>query len=716
VSARVRPGRRELLTVGVALYCALVAIVLGLLVVSGLTGPERDAVVGSVRDQAGVLVVVAVLGGAGFLALVTTMVGWYTTTARRLAAETRVLLYANPDLRVDRSGPPELAELADAIGQLADQRRVAGREVAAQVDAARASLEQERNRLAALMAELAVAVVVCTVDGRILLYNTAARSLADDGDAVVGLGRSVFDLVDPDLIAYALGRFTAGALQAQVATTLRGQQVLRVHLGAVRGTDDVVEGLVLVLEDLTERLRRSDRRDALQRDLTERTRAALDSIQAAIETVVDHPDLAAGERGQLLGIVRDETRGLGRQVERWVAESADYLGADWLRTEISGHDLLAVVERAVQRGGIVEVGSVPTTEPMWVRADSHALAQAATHLAGHLHNGYGVEAVMLMVTCRNGQADLELRWDRRAPTPAQFEEWLDEPLPGSAAGSAREVVARHGGEISYDVDPAGSATLRLLLPLAEATTLPAVRPDPPADTPSGGASRPEFYDFQLFDWAEESTAWLDRPLAAVGYTVFDTETTGLDPAQGDEIVSVSAVRVVNGRLLRTETFERLVDPQRSVPAASTAFHGLTADLLAGQPTIDAVLPAFARYAHDTVLVGHNVGFDLQFFRLKEARTGVRFGQPVLDTLLLDAALHPDHDGHSLEAIAGRLGVALAGRHTATGDALITAEVFVRLLGVLEQRGIATVGDAVEMSRATLQARSGRSLYGESTAP
>ena len=74
-------------------------------------------------------------------------------------------------------------------------------------------------------------------------------------------------------------------------------------------------------------------------------------------------------------------------------------------------------------------------------------------------------------------------------------------------------------------------------------------------------------------------------------------------------------------------------------------------MLTGQPTLDTVLPEFARYAADTVLVGHNVGFDMQFLRLQEERTGVRFTQPVLDTLLLDAAMHPDHDEHSLEAIA-----------------------------------------------------------------
>ena len=101
---------------------------------------------------------------------------------------------------------------------------------------------------------------------------------------------------------------------------------------------------------------------------------------------------------------------------------------------------------------------------------------------------------------------------------------------------------------------------------------------------------------------------------------------------------------------------------------------------------------------------------MRLLREKEDRTGVRFAQPVLDTLLLDAALHPDHEQHSLEAIAGRLGVQVVGRHTALGDALVTAEVFIRLLTLLEQRGIGTLGEALAASRATLHARLDRSAY------
>jgi len=728
----------------VAAYGVAAVVVLGMLVRSGLAPSQRAAVADAVAGQAAALVVVGVLAVAGFVALVTWVVGRYAGTARRLAADTRLLLHANPDHRLERSGPPELVELAAAVEELAEQRRVAEREVAVQVSAARSDLEEERNRLATLMAELAVAVLVCNVEGRILLYNAAARSVLAD-DAAVGLGRSVFGVVDRGLLAYAVDRIAAGSTDAHVATTVRGNQVLQVRVGAVRGPDGAVSGFVLILEDLTDRMLTSDRRDALLRQLTEGTRASLGSIQAAIETVVDYPDMEPDERSQFLGIVRDETRGLGGQVERWVAESAGYLGADWLLTEISGADLLAVVTRALQREGTVEVqgGATAEGEPeplqggVWVRADSHALAQAAVHLAGRLHAELGVDAVVVVLELPGHHAQLGVRWHRPAPAapePEAFQAWLDQPLTGGAAASVRDVVERHGGEIWCAGGPDDSAQVSILLPLTEAGRATAVSqsvsqsvspsvsssvssPPRKGTGPGAGtpriASRPEFYDFQLFDRVEESAAWQDRLLGEIAYTVFDTETTGLEATGGDEIISVGAVRVVNGRLLRQETFERLVDPQRRVPAASTAVHGITGDMLVGQPTIDTVLPDFARYAQDTVLVGHNVGFDMQFLRLKESRTGVRLTQPVLDTLLLDSAVHPDHEEHSLEAIAARLGVDVLGRHTALGDALVTGEVFVRLLNLLRQRGVTTVGEAAEASRATLHARLDRSMYGGS---
>jgi len=186
--------------------------------------------------------------------------------------------------------------------------------------------------------------------------------------------------------------------------------------------------------------------------------------------------------------------------------------------------------------------------------------------------------------------------------------------------------------------------------------------------------------------------------------ILDTETTGLDPSAGDEIISLSAVRIVNGRLLRQEIFDQLVDPRRPLSRESIAIHGITPGMLEGQPTIDRVLPRFAQFAEDTVLVGHNVAFDMRFLQLKEERTGVRFIQPVLDTLLLSVVVHPNLEEHALEANAQRFGIPVLGRHTSLGDAMVTGEIFIKLIPLLASRGIVTLKDAIAACERTFLAR------------
>jgi len=197
---------------------------------------------------------------------------------------------------------------------------------------------------------------------------------------------------------------------------------------------------------------------------------------------------------------------------------------------------------------------------------------------------------------------------------------------------------------------------------------------------------------------------LDRPLDSLLYTAFDTETTGLQPSNGDEIIQIGALHVVDGHLQAGHAFEALIDPKRPINPESEKVHGITSAMLAGKPTIATVLPQFREFCGDSVLLGHNVAFDMRFLQIKEESTGVVFGQPVVDTLLLSAVAYPNQVHHSLESSMALLGVEIEHRHSAYSDAVATAQVFIKLLPLLAERGIITLRQAIEASKKTPYAR------------
>jgi DNA polymerase-3 subunit epsilon len=373
-----------------------------------------------------------------------------------------------------------------------------------------------------------------------------------------------------------------------------------------------------------------------------------------------------------------------------------------------GADLAAAAARRIEAAGGCRVALAEIDGALWLKVDSYSVIQVLVHLALRLEQAFGTMRLTLRLapSAPTGPGAGRARLDLVLPVQPMSTEtviaWETEPLEGSGGASGaptlRDVVQRHGGAFWFERDrPRQRALFRLLLPLAgDAAPLEAaavVKHD----------SRPEYYDFDLFS-AQPGAELGERALRELTCTVFDTETTGLEPSQGDKIIQIGATRVVAGKLRRQDSFEQLVDPERALSEAGIAVHGIRPEMLKGQPVIAQVLPAFHAFAADSVLVAHNAAFDMRFLQLEEAAGGVRFAMPVLDTLLLSAVLHPEQASHRLEAIAERLGVPVLGRHTALGDAMVTAEVFVKMIPLLEAAGIRTLAQALAASRQTYLAR------------
>jgi DNA polymerase-3 subunit epsilon len=188
------------------------------------------------------------------------------------------------------------------------------------------------------------------------------------------------------------------------------------------------------------------------------------------------------------------------------------------------------------------------------------------------------------------------------------------------------------------------------------------------------------------------------PLAACRYVVFDLETTGLKPSQGDRIVAIGAVRLEHGRVNETDHFATFCNPGRPIPPESTAIHGITDSMVRDAiPWPDAVA-AFHAYAGDSVLVAHNAGFDLTCLHAAEARAGVVFDMPALCSLRLSQWLDPDQTDHSLDALAVRHGLVVSGRHDALGDAIATAHLFAAMLRRAELCGVQDLEDLMRRTR------------------
>jgi DNA polymerase-3 subunit epsilon len=713
------------LAIAFAITLAIVAVVVGLaggVVWSGLEPESRAAVVEMLTPRAGLIIFVGLLGiGVAAVAL-QPAVRSYLTEARRLAEEARIMLAANPEYRIQRAGSSGLRELGAVLNEFAGRMHDLRKEVDAKIVLARASVEEERNRLAALMSELTQGVLVCNREGRILLYNERARQLFAGGEmgnaTLVGLGRSIFGVIDRNLVGHGLDTVARRSAKGDPSpvvhflTTTRGGQLLRVHMAPVRGLaqpgsagtaeQQDVTGFVLTLDDVTRAIEDDARRDRVLQSLTEGSRAPLANIRAAVESLLDYSDMDETQRSRFLRVIADESRELSERLDRTMHDHADSLRTRWPLENVLGADLVGAAQRQIEARVGLRIGLDDVDPSIHLEADSYSFIQALAYLAGRLKRDLGVNEAWIRLGQSGRNAELDLLWRGAPPSGAKLLSWEDEPMRGGGQESplsVRNVIDRHAGEVWHRIDPdARKSYFRFLIPVASTAARPAH-----AEAPAV-SSRPEYYDFDLFHQPGQTADVDVRPLAELAYTVFDTETTGLDPSAGDEIIAIGAVRIVNRRLLRHEVFEQLVDPRRSIKPESVAIHGITSEMLEGQPSIERVLPAFRAFSEDTVLVAHNAAFDMRFLQVKEEVTGVRFTQPVLDTLLLSEVLHPNQKLHQLEAIADRLGIAVVGRHTALGDAIVTAEVLLRMLPLLAERGIHTLGEARNASQRTYYAR------------
>jgi DNA polymerase III subunit epsilon len=576
----------------------------------------------------------------------------------RLAADMRARAHADVSAGIDHAPARYLGDLAPAAAAVAANLTETRNAMALAAGRENAQLLRQKSRLEALLAEVPDGVLFCTPDHTIALYNGRAADILGHTEAL-GLNRPISHLLMPGPVMQAYHRLldasdTDGA--DILCATTHGARLLeaRIKLLFLEGQETKHPGYVLSLRDVSGDLKvHSERAHLLTR--------LLDGVEAAL------PVLPEPQKSTLTALVAEIGLRKSATDTQW-----------WPMEAVPASDLAAALTARLERKDIALTTDLPARR---LRCDGFALTRLLERLALGW-SGLGADGLVLRVAALGDTAaTLSLEAPGPVPDPAQLDDWLSDPLsPGFAAFSGHDVELTHGTRVTIGTGADARAALQLSVPLARSTA-----PDRP---------RAMEYDFDLLH-ADLPKELSDAALNQLNFVVFDTETTGLNPAV-DEICQIAAVRVVNGRIRSGECFDMLINPGRKIPQASIDVHHVTNEMVADAPGVAETLTRFHRFANNAVLVAHNAPFDMAFLQRREAEIGRRFDQPILDTVLLSAILFGQSAEHTLDALCDRLAISIPekDRHTAIGDAIGTADAFAKMIPMMQAAGLPTLGDTI----------------------
>ncbi|MGD9330439.1 MAG: exonuclease domain-containing protein [Desulfobacterales bacterium] len=651
----------------------------------------------------------------------------YILPLNRLPEEIEIIHTVNSSHRIKREGSKLVNLVIDAINENANHYQALECNISSRVTDAKSELEKEKNILAVIMSELPEGVLICNRDGQILFYNKqtkrffTAKKETPSGETAAsyprrqepypffGLGRSVFEIIDRNLISHALDEINeklesgAATVASYFVVVAKDGRHLRTEMVPVLTHERQFTGFILIFSDISTQMESDSRTDLLLQSMSGGIRAALAGLHAAVETMMEFPDMSPDKVQEFNRIIYYESLKIGKILSQHSRKHRSRPRSPWPLIETRADTMLEKI--AVKAKHLLQLQFVPEIydEDLQLSTDSFAFTLAVLFLLQRLSDESDTREFSCRVAKTNGLINFDLRWQGKPIRMETIRRWEEKVLSLPEMGlplTLGEVIRFHNAEFwPYTRASHGWSVLRIIIPALppasfEMTRQPTIIPD----------SRPEFYDFDLFNQPGQDPAIDNCLLTELTYTVFDTETTGLDPRGGDEIISIGAVRIVNHRLMADDRFEQLVNPMRPLRWESIQIHGIQEETLRHQPVIATVLPRFHQFAENTILVAHNAAFDMRMLQMKEEQTGVRFENPVLDTMLLSSIVHPAQENHNLSTIAQRLGIDVTGRHTAMGDALATAQMFLKLIPLLELKGIRTLRQARLASEKTFFAR------------
>ncbi|URN94387.1 MAG: exonuclease domain-containing protein [Candidatus Pristimantibacillus lignocellulolyticus] len=193
---------------------------------------------------------------------------------------------------------------------------------------------------------------------------------------------------------------------------------------------------------------------------------------------------------------------------------------------------------------------------------------------------------------------------------------------------------------------------------------------------------------------QRRTSALDATLDSLEVVVFDLETTGFSPNNGDEIISFGAVSVRGGKIIEEESFYSLVNPKRNIPLNISELTGISNEMVKDAPDLIQVLSSFMSFIGKRILVAHASGHDKQFLNQALWRTSkTNLNHRVIDTIMLAKWLEPGLPQYDLDTLLLRNEIPIANRHHALEDSIMTAKLWNKYMDKISlKKNIVTLGD------------------------
>ncbi|MFO8033501.1 MAG: 3'-5' exonuclease [Desulfohalobiaceae bacterium] len=626
----------------VAVFALFYTLFLGALAVylwSEMEAGVQEQILGLLADNFGALFLVGLCFFMGQLFMLNEIFHNYIVPLYYLEEETTLIVRANPRHRINIKGCKEIQDVASSVNSLADYLQTVRDKAQQELREQFHRLEREKDLYVGILNDLPVGVISCSEEGEIMAYNKRASSMFTPASreqgcfsacSFLGLHKGISELLSPALLGFAL-------------------QNLKERI-AFSGAD---KPLVFTCSSQEDRL--------LYMQMVPLWREQLFlGYNLLCYDLIEQAELRPGE---------------------------DRLHLVWPKQSVG---LQQVMQMVSQEEGLGLHPEGPVEEQQ-IQADVFLLQRLLSFLLRRCWELFTQKEFAYNISRQEDSLALQIVLPQGELDQEMIEFWRTSPLVGFGEHDreihVQDVLDLHQLELKVqdkEGDPGTLLRLSFRLPRQEW-----IEPEWNVQ-PSNGL---QFARLQIMDQARENKDPLDRDLEELAYTVLDTETTGMNPHAGDEIISISAVRVVNGKLQLQEIFNQLVNPQRLIPAESVKIHGIKPEMVEGQPVIAEVLPVFKRFAQGTVLVAHNAYFDMMFINRKKQEARITMNNAVLDTALLSCLVMPHQKDQSLDAVAKRLGVRIYARHTSLGDAMTAAEIFLALLPLLRHKGITTLRQA-----------------------